>query len=482
MKFLFSAALCLFFQSNAFPHSTLSEAEVTRLENKINETICSPKLTQEEFVLTAYEQVYKEKPNIEKFDSILGLLRTKDDRGGFLVSKGNAVSILIAEKNESITKTNFLNQLREFKPCQKAQNFNRKSLIKSIENFDPLVWEPTRLKARKHSGKYKPYFGLTHSHTFYSDGMGSPEEAFEMARDKANLDFFAVTEHSEFLPIPPWINKWQSLKNLSNKYTVNNKFVALYGFEWSSPLYGHVNVYNSEKFITAFSFYKLRHLYDWLAKQSGLVFATFNHPGRDFWLFGSYFEFERLRPHKYAFKRMIGIEGFNKSTGVKEYYNKVGYFDSYNYFMEANQRGWMVAPTGGQDNHEKDWGVRADFRTGIHAKSLTKKDIILALLERRSFVTDDKNAWVSFKIDGGEMGSRLLPGKYSGIIDYADKENENLSLVKLFRNGELLEEFQGSQLPIKFNVNTKNKDFYHVLLIQEDDDYIVSSPIWIVPR
>ena len=66
MKFLFSAALCLFFQSNAFPHSTLSEAEVTRLENKINETICSPKLTQEEFVLTAYEQVYKEKPNIEK--------------------------------------------------------------------------------------------------------------------------------------------------------------------------------------------------------------------------------------------------------------------------------------------------------------------------------------------------------------------------------------------------------------------------------
>ena len=40
------------------------------------------------------------------------------------------------------------------------------------------------------------YFGNLHSHTSYSDGSGTPEQAYRHARDVARLDFLAITEHN----------------------------------------------------------------------------------------------------------------------------------------------------------------------------------------------------------------------------------------------------------------------------------------------
>ena len=40
------------------------------------------------------------------------------------------------------------------------------------------------------------YFGNLHSHTSYSDGSGTPDDAYRHARNTAGLDFLAVTEHN----------------------------------------------------------------------------------------------------------------------------------------------------------------------------------------------------------------------------------------------------------------------------------------------
>src|SRR6266568_3388385 len=40
------------------------------------------------------------------------------------------------------------------------------------------------------------FFGNLHSHTSYSDGSGTPSQAFTMARDTGKLDFLAITEHN----------------------------------------------------------------------------------------------------------------------------------------------------------------------------------------------------------------------------------------------------------------------------------------------
>lgn len=44
------------------------------------------------------------------------------------------------------------------------------------------------------------YFGDTHSHTSYSDGTGTPADAF-YARDTAHIDFLAITDHSNSLNV-----------------------------------------------------------------------------------------------------------------------------------------------------------------------------------------------------------------------------------------------------------------------------------------
>ena len=40
------------------------------------------------------------------------------------------------------------------------------------------------------------FFGNLHSHTSYSDGSGTPTDAYLHARDVAGLDFLAITEHN----------------------------------------------------------------------------------------------------------------------------------------------------------------------------------------------------------------------------------------------------------------------------------------------
>src|SRR5215470_17383292 len=40
------------------------------------------------------------------------------------------------------------------------------------------------------------FFGNLHSHTSYSDGSGTPAEAYNHARNVAHLDFLVITDHN----------------------------------------------------------------------------------------------------------------------------------------------------------------------------------------------------------------------------------------------------------------------------------------------
>ena len=54
----------------------------------------------------------------------------------------------------------------------------------------------SRTFTERTSDTYNIYFGQLHSHTSYSDGAGTAREAFEHASKVKNLDFLAVTDHS----------------------------------------------------------------------------------------------------------------------------------------------------------------------------------------------------------------------------------------------------------------------------------------------
>ena len=86
------------------------------------------------------------------------------------------------------------------------------------------------------------YFGNLHSHTSYSDGSDTPEEAYAHARDLAGLDFLAITEHNH-LPGANWIAATHqlysgtastSLISTAERFNQDGQFIAIYGQEFSS--------------------------------------------------------------------------------------------------------------------------------------------------------------------------------------------------------------------------------------------------------
>src|SRR5882672_5014507 len=111
------------------------------------------------------------------------------------------------------------------------------------------------------------YFGNLHSHTSYSDGSGTPSDAYKTARDKAKLDFLAITEHNHsqaesgagnrrdgllIATDHSLYNGSQGSSVISSAKTFNKdgSFVALYGQEFSSISKGnHMNVFDIDSVI-----------------------------------------------------------------------------------------------------------------------------------------------------------------------------------------------------------------------------------------
>lgn len=85
--------------------------------------------------------------------------------------------------------------------------------------------------------KYQIYFGQLHSHTSYSDGAGSCEDAYQHATNVDNLDFVAVTDHSNSfdnadsasISDGSMSEEWKEGHALATQYTTSG-FVCIYGF------------------------------------------------------------------------------------------------------------------------------------------------------------------------------------------------------------------------------------------------------------
>jgi hypothetical protein len=77
---------------------------------------------------------------------------------------------------------------------------------------------------------YHFFWGDLHAHTSYSDGVLTPKDAYQYARDRSKLDFFAVTDHSQCLTF----DEYADVIAQANRCNAPGKFVTLYGAESTS--------------------------------------------------------------------------------------------------------------------------------------------------------------------------------------------------------------------------------------------------------
>lgn len=270
------------------------------------------------------------------------------------------------------------------------------------------------------------YFGNLHSHTSYSDGSGTPEEAYKHARDVAHLDFLAITEHNHAAAessagdrrdgklIATDATLYPKLRTAAQAAT-SASFVALYGQEFSSISKGnHVNVFDVGEVIneTAVPNGDFKKLHTWLSTRldsmSAPAILQFNHPslvnddtkeyGRDD--FGSFAAWvDAIGAHACLIELLNG-PALTKGTGMSP---EAVMESDYRAYLN---RGFHLAPTGNQDNHYRTWGSITDARTAVVATSLSKASILEALRARHVYATEDRNLRVVARVNGNLMGDR----------------------------------------------------------------------------
>lgn len=338
---------------------------------------------------------------------------------------------------------------------------------------------------------YDFYYGVPHSHTSYSDGKGTPMEAYEYAYNN-DLDFLIVTDHSNWLDgvvdegfgvnyeydaaTDQYIEKvgteWYNTRiQAENFNAAHDDFLALRGFEMTSSSWGHSNPINTDNYVEAKSqMTSLSDYYEWVQEQDDSV-AAFNHPN---WPDDSFYDFNYVPE---ADKMLSLIEVGN---GAPPY----SYVRAEEHYFKALDNGWHVGAINGQDNHSTNWGD-PDNLTVVISESLEEEDFIDALLSRRVYSTETRTLELTFKGNDHWMGS-VLDVDIGDTIEFnieAYDQEVKIDKIQLITNGGNILETKDitDNYTANWNFNhivDGSAQWYIVKIIHENGKWGTSSPIF----
>ena len=343
---------------------------------------------------------------------------------------------------------------------------------------------------------YQLYFGQLHAHTNISDGAGSVTEAFDHASDVDNLDFLAVTDHSNSFDnesdasvdlgadllssetSSEWVQGHKAAKDATK-----DDFVGIYGFEmtWSDG-FGHINTFNTPGFESrsnnefgnkSGSTEGYQNYYDKLVEVEDSL-SQFNHPGTTF---GDFQDFAFYDPQ--VDQRITLIEVGNGEGAI----GSSGYFPSYEYYTRALDKGWHVAPTNNQDNHKGNWGDSNTARSVVLASNLTEEAIYDAIRNYRVYATEDNDLSILYSLNGNAMGS-ILNKQESGVTltaQITDPTDPADMKVEVIVNGGLVigtQTLSGGSGTVTFRFDSNDYSYYYLRITQADQNIAVTAPVW----
>ena len=346
--------------------------------------------------------------------------------------------------------------------------------------------EPGEVTQAVFTEKFTPdwnvYFGQLHAHTNLSDGTGSVEEAFDHASKVENLDFFAVTDHSDSFDNADAgaigadgrsiSAGWAAGKQAAASVT-NGNFVGLFGFEMTWPedkQLGHISTFNTpgwqtrdqadfENVPTA-----LEHYYKALTTVPGSV-SQFNHPDT---IHGDFERFDHYSPE------------YDEAISLLEIAGEDGAVDC-EYYHLALDKGWHVAPTNNQNNHNGQWGDASRARTVILAETLTEEALYDAMRDRRVYATQDSDLTVYYTLNGAVMGSILPKSEEAEITVFlSDPTDEAIGNVEVVADGgEVIDSaYVGTPAKVLELSVSGGHNYYYLRITQPDGDVAVTAPVW----
>ena len=309
-----------------------------------------------------------------------------------------------------------------------------------------------------HSVKIPVRYGLLHAHTLYSDGSGTPEQAFTRASD-LGLDFMAVTPHNHsraemgakgerrdgvLIATNPGLLNASSDVTFTRNFNVNGTpmsetvispslvsaannatstdFVAIVGQEFSSISSGnHINVLGWNELITVPNG-DFASLYSAFGSETPVL--QMNHPNMhlDFFYRGNnpstigkmfndygfddfnenFSELVAASDHLVMLIELVTGPAFAQ-TAHDSYHYSHHERDYYYYLIQ----GFHISPSAGHDNHFPTWGDTTPARMGIFSNALTLEGLLGAMRANHTFATEDSDLRLDFLINDAAMGDVL---------------------------------------------------------------------------
>lgn len=250
-------------------------------------------------------------------------------------------------------------------------------------------------------------------------------------------------------------------------------FVGLFGFEMTWPedkQLGHISTFNTpgwqtrdqadfENVPTA-----LENYYKALTAVPGSV-SQFNHPDD---IHGDFERFDHYSPQYDAAVSLLEVAG---EDGVVDC----------EYYDLALDKGWHVAPTNNQNNHNGQWGDASDARTVVLAKDLTEESLYAAMKDRRVYATQDSDLTVYYQLNGAVMGSILPKSEKAEITVFlSDPTDEAIGSVEVVTDGGavLVSEYVETPSQVLELSASSGHSYYYLRITQPDGDVAVTAPVW----
>lgn len=310
-----------------------------------------------------------------------------------------------------------------------------------------------------------PVFGNIHGHTSFSDGCGTPHDAYNFAKSK-NLYLYGLTDHSHHLDA----NEWEITLACADSFTDKN-FIAICGQEVGKLNYfGHINVYGEylDEVVPEKCWYNLDSLYDYISRNN--LIGIFNHPEKN--------HFENFKYNEKYRDYMCGIEVINRDSVYE------------NSCIKALSKGWKLGFIASQDNHGWNWGVERNKRgrilqTAFLIDSFSKDEIFKALKKRRTYAfelfPDEDTVFVDFWVGGKNMGENLSTS--STLIDVYLEAKAKVPFLKILIFIDSLPDtifvYQNKVSIQKKYFLKDGSHFIFAKLIQADFDRVWISPVFV---
>jgi hypothetical protein len=329
--------------------------------------------------------------------------------------------------------------------------------------------------------KYSLYWGDIHIHSRLSSkcfkfGLepegysGSPLDCYRFAKQVANLDFAAVTDHDCFKDKRSMTEEnWQEVLEAAEVMYKEGEFVTIPAYEYTSRPYGHYNVYfpdGNKELLDCEAYPEPSGLWKALEDKSITALTIPHHPARCETPVNWDYYHEKFEP----VVEITSCWGDSEFAG-NEFECDPNWSPSLegHFVRDAMKKGYKLGFVGGGDIHNgrsggafnidvyklktlpERWSkVILTYKshplggglTGVYASSLSRNDILEAIRKRRCYACSGYKIGLKFFLGDNIMGDvTSVEEEYPPVLKtevvYPEIRN-HLRCMEIIRNGHVL--------------------------------------------